>query len=74
MAISNFDGNPTLAVSGSAPLTGGNKYTFSIAQTGGAGTINGAFFGPNAAETGGNFAFRKTIGPTYLASGIFAGK
>jgi hypothetical protein len=74
MSISNFDGNPALSVTGSAPLTGGNNYTFTLAQPGVAGTIKGSFFGPNAAETGGNFAFRKTIGPTYLASGIFAGK
>ena len=55
------------------PLTGAN-YTFTVAQTGLAGTINGTFFGPKAAETGGNFAVHTTVGPTYLASGIFAGK
>jgi hypothetical protein len=27
-----------------------------------------------AAETGGNFAFKTTVGPTYLTSGIFAAK
>ncbi len=73
MTVSNFDGNPTLSVTGSAPLTGG-KYTLALTQPGVAGSITGSFFGPKAAETGGNFAFQRTIGPTYIASGIFAGK
>ncbi len=73
MNVTNFDGNPTLSVTGSAPLTGG-KYTFSLTQPGVAGSLTGSFFGPKAAETGGNFAFQRTIGPTYIASGIFAGK
>ncbi len=73
MTVSNFDGNPTLSVTGSAPLTGG-KYTLALSQPGVTGSIAGSFFGPKAAETGGNFAFQKTIGPTYIASGIFAGK
>ena len=72
MTISNFDGK-TFSATGSAPLTGAN-YTFNVAQTGVAGSIKGTFFGPNAKETGGNFAVHTTIGPTYLASGIFAGK
>ena len=72
MAINNFDGR-NFAVSGRAPLTGAN-YTFSGTAAGVQGTVNGAFFGPNAAETGGNFAFQTTTGPSYVASGIFAGK
>jgi len=72
MTVSNFDGN-TVSATGKAPLSNG-QYTFTVAQTGIAGTINGAFFGPKAAETGGNFSVHSTIGPTYLASGIFAGK
>jgi hypothetical protein len=72
MTVSNFDGN-TISVSGKAPLNGAN-YSFGIAKTGVAGSINGAFFGPKAAETGGNFNFHTTLGPTYIASGIFAGK
>jgi hypothetical protein len=27
-----------------------------------------------AAETGGTFAFGKTVGPSYLTSGVFAAK
>ena len=38
------------------------------------GSINGSFYGPMAAETGGNFKFQTTAGPTYLTSGIFAAK
>jgi hypothetical protein len=72
MTISNFDGH-TVTAGGKAPLSGAN-YTFSIAQPGVAGAVNGTFYGPMAAETGGNFAFHATAGPTYLASGIFAGK
>jgi hypothetical protein len=73
MTVSNFDNNPTLSVTGSAPLTGG-KYTLSLTQPGVTGSITGGFFGPKAAETGGNFAFQRTVGSTYIASGIFAGK
>ena len=72
MTVSNFDGK-TISATGSAPLSGG-KYSFTVSQTGVSGTINGAFFGPKAAETGGNFSVHTTLGPTYLASGIFAGK
>ena len=72
MSINNFDGH-SFSATGRAPLTGAN-YTFNVAQPGVAGTINGAFYGPNAVETGGNFAFHTTAGPAYLASGIFAGK
>ena len=73
LTVSNFDNNPTLSVTGSAPLTGG-KYTLSLTQPGVTGSITGGFFGPKAAETGGNFAFQRTVGSTYIASGIFAGK
>lgn len=72
MAISNFDGH-SFAASGKAPLTGAN-YTFGLTSPGVKGAINGTFFGPMAAETGGNFAVQTTVGPAYLASGIFAGK
>ena len=72
VTISNFDGH-SFTAGGSAPLSGAN-YTFGIAQAGLAGSINGTFYGPMAAETGGNFAVHTTAGPTYLASGIFAGK
>ena len=72
MAITNFDGH-SFSTTGKAPLTSGN-YTFNLASTGLAGTFNGSFFGPRAAETGGNFAIHTTAGPSYIASGIFAGK
>jgi hypothetical protein len=72
MKVNNFDGR-NFAVSGKAPLTGAN-YTFAGAASGVQGTVNGTFYGPNAAETGGNFAFQTTAGPTYMASGTFAGK
>ena len=72
MAVNNFDGR-NFTASGSAPLTGAN-YSFAVTSPGTAGTVNGTFYGPAAAETGGNFAVRTTIGPNYLASGIFAGK
>lgn len=71
-AITNFDGH-NFAASGSAPLTGAS-YSFGATANGFAGTVNGSFFGPKAAETGGNFAFQSIAGPTYIASGIFAGK
>ena len=63
-------------LSGKAPLTG-SSYNFGINNPQGlpmAGSINGSFYGPMAAETGGNFNFRTTAGPTYLTSGIFAAK
>ena len=73
--VANFDGrsfgtgqNPV-----PVPLNGAN-YSFKGSAAGVQGSINGTFFGPNAAETGGNFAFQTTAGPTYIASGIFAGK
>jgi trimeric autotransporter adhesin len=73
VAVTNFDGHNFVA-GGKAPLTGAN-YSFSGSPAPGfTGTVNGTFFGPNAAETGGNFAVQTTTGPTYIASGIFAGK
>jgi trimeric autotransporter adhesin len=73
IAITNFDGH-NFAAAGSAPLHG-TSYTFGANGSGFAGTVNGAFYGPQAAETGGNFAVHSTIpSVNYLASGIFAGK
>ncbi len=68
----NFDGH-NFTAAGGALLTGAN-YTGIISSPGVTGTINGTFYGPKAAQTGGNFAAKTTVGPTYLASGIFAGK
>jgi hypothetical protein len=68
--ISNFDGK---TVSGTVNGLGAG-YSGSLAGSGLTGSANGSFFGnlPGnpATETGGNFALR---GPSYLASGIFAG-
>jgi hypothetical protein len=72
MAVNNFDGR-SFAATGKAPLNGAN-YAFSAATPGVHGSINGTFYGRNAAETGGNFAFQTTVGPAYMASGIYAGK
>src|SRR5712691_3798682 len=75
LTISNFDGKSF--GTGTTPVKlplGGANYTYNIAQTGVAGTINGSLYGPKAVETGGNFAVHTTLGPTYIASGIFAGK
>jgi hypothetical protein len=71
-AINNFDGK-SFSASGKAPLTGAT-YTFGLTQAGVSGLVNGTFYGANAAETGGSFSLKTTVGPTYLASGIFAGK
>jgi trimeric autotransporter adhesin len=72
VAINNFDSHN---FSGSVSGFGG-VYSGSIAGNGGnrQGTVNGFFYGPGAAETGGNFAVQATSGPSYVASGIFAGK
>jgi hypothetical protein len=74
IAITNFDGH-TFTSSGRAPLSG-SSYTFNLleANTGIQGGGRGTFYGPMAAETGGNFAVQGTSGPAYLASGIYAGK
>ena len=57
------------------PVTSGATYEFGIDSVPGlAGSIKGSFYGPLAAETGGNFNFHTTAGPTYLTSGIFAAK
>jgi hypothetical protein len=72
VAISNFDGK-NFSASGPAPLSGAN-YAGALVGNGLAGQFNGTFYGPMAAETGGNFAIRATTGTPYLASGIFAGK
>jgi hypothetical protein len=72
VAISNFDGhNFAGAVTGS-----GAVYTGAIAGAGDnrVGAVAGSFYGPGAAETGGAFAVHATSGPSYTASGVFAGK
>jgi trimeric autotransporter adhesin len=74
-SVNNYDGR-SFMLSGKAPLTG-SSYNFGINNPQGlpiAGSVNGSFYGPMAAETGGNFNFRTIAGPTYLTSGIFAAK
>jgi hypothetical protein len=70
-AINNFDGH-SFSASGRVPLVGAN-YSFGVNQNGMQGAVNGAFYGPMAANTGGNFAVQSTVGPAYMASGIYAG-
>jgi trimeric autotransporter adhesin len=78
-AVTNYDGH-SFATSGKPIVQGGGtQYSFGINTITNqgrpiAGAFNGSFYGPSAAETGGNFAFRSTAGPTYLTSGIFAAK
>jgi len=72
VAINNFDGhNFSGTVTGSGPA-----YAGAISGGGGnrTGIVLGQFYGPAAAETGGTFAVQATSGPSYIASGIFAGK
>ena len=72
-SVRNYDAR-SFTVTGK-PITSGATYKFGIANvTGLAGSINGSFYGPLAAETGGNFNFHTTVGPPYLTSGIFAAK
>ncbi len=72
IAVTNFDGK-NFGASGKAPLTGA-AYTFNVASPGIKGAVNGTFYGPMAAETGGTFAVQTTVGPSYMAAGTFAGK
>ena len=68
-SVINYDGHNFTTMG--KPITQGANYKFGITDVPGiTGTIKGSFYGPMAAETGGNFAFR--TGPTYLTSGIFA--
>jgi trimeric autotransporter adhesin len=69
-AVTKYD-NQSFTATGRAPLTGSN-YTFALKSGPITGAVNGSFYGPMAAETGGNFAF--TAGPAYTTSGIFAAK
>jgi len=46
----------------------------SAARTGVTGTINGTFYGPMAAETGGNFTLQSSLGLPYKGIGHFRRK
>jgi hypothetical protein len=72
-SVNDYDGRSFTTMG--KPITQGANYKFGITDVHNiAGSINGSFYGPMAAETGGNFNFRTTAGPTYLTSGIFAAK
>ncbi|HTV45656.1 MAG TPA: FecR family protein [Stellaceae bacterium] len=71
-SVIDYDGL-SFTARGRAALSGAN-YTFGLAAPGIAGAVSGSFYGPMAAETGGNFAFAKTAGPAYFTSGIFAAR
>ena len=73
-SVNNYDGRSFATPLGKVPLNGAN-YTAGINNPSGqpiSGAFNGSFYGPSAANTGGNFNFHTTAGPTYLTSGIFA--
>jgi hypothetical protein len=73
-SVINYDGRSFTSPIGRS-FTQGANYRFGINGVYGiSGAVNGSFYGPMAAETGGNFTFRTTAGPTYLTSGIFAAK
>jgi hypothetical protein len=74
-AITNYDGrNFNGTIQAGTPLSGAN-YSFPLNATPGFnGVIAGSFYGPQAANTGGSFAIGATSGPTYLTSGIYAGR
>jgi hypothetical protein len=71
-SVINYDGHINFKATGT-PITSGATYKFGVNNVPGiAGSFNGSFYGPSAANTGGNFNFHTTAGPTYLTSGIFA--
>jgi hypothetical protein len=81
LAVTNFDGHNfsgVTALGGKTPVTvsgGSNSYALPVNNTAGfGGTFNGSFYGPQAANTAGNFSAQSTAGPSYIASGIYAGK
>jgi hypothetical protein len=72
VAISNFDGRN---FSGAVQAIGNGYYLGNLSGSGLAGQAVGQFYGPGAPETGGMFGVHSPAGvPTYLASGIFAGR
>jgi hypothetical protein len=73
VAITNFDGKNFSSGTGIMPLSSAN-YSGSLNGSGVSGQFAGTFYGPQAANTGGNFAVRSTTTTPYFASGIFAGK
>lgn len=73
----NFNNNPSTPWVAQANLAGGihegaATYSALLSGTGVAGGANGAFYGPQAIETGGNWVIQKDNGSQ--GAGIFAGK
>ncbi|HEV2302607.1 MAG TPA: FecR family protein [Stellaceae bacterium] len=71
--VVNFDGHSFAAAIPAGNLSG-SSYSFGFNTGAFAGNVNGGFFGPLAAETGGNFAFHALAGSPYLAAGIYTAK
>lgn len=71
-AVNNYDGHSFTAAVPTGTGSGAN-YSFAINTNGIAGKVQGSFYGPQAIETGGDFAFRIPAA-NYLTSGIFAGR
>lgn len=71
LAINNFDGKN---ITGDVGSLAGPNYSGALDGAGVTGQFGGTFYGPMAADTGGNFAIRSTTASPYFASGIFAGK
>ena len=71
--INNFDRGAITNLSASVSSVGNSKYTgFVSCECSAGGVVNGGFFGPNATETGGNFAISQFNTP-YTAAGVFLG-
>jgi hypothetical protein len=74
--VHNCDGL-TFTITGKVPTnSSGTQYSVPISTVTNQnvsimGAFNGSFYGPSAANTGGNFNFH-TTGSTYLTSGILA--
>jgi hypothetical protein len=71
LQISNFDGHnfggTITGIQGTANFAG------ALSGTNLSGNATGSFYGPHAAETGGDFAVQALSGAPYRAAGIFAG-
>ncbi len=72
VGISNFDGaNYGYSVAGSGSNFSGPLTSGPANRT---GALSGAFSGPGATQTGGNFGVQSTAGPGYTISGTFSGR
>jgi hypothetical protein len=71
VTISNFDNN---TFTGTVRSTSGASYAGGLIGANVKGIASGTFYGPSAQETGGTFSVQGVNSPSYIASGIFAGK